>query len=77
MKKLTLKMEDLRVDTFTAEADKPAARGTVAAHYGTTHTQAGETCWQSCFGTCGGDTCDYTCSGYATSPGWQYPCILC
>ncbi|HEX5725115.1 MAG TPA: hypothetical protein VFX98_06595 [Longimicrobiaceae bacterium] len=71
MKKLTLKLDDLKVDTFTA-AEQPDGRGTVAGHYGTTHTQHGQTCGPSC-----GDTCDYTCAGYATSPGPEYHCILC
>ena len=52
MKKLALKLGDLRVETFTT-AEKPGGRGTIQGHYGTTHTQAGETCWVSCQGTCG------------------------
>lgn len=72
MKKLTLKLDDLRVETFTA-GGQPGGKGTVAGHYGTTHTQQGA----SCEGTCGGATCDYTCEGYATTPGWPYQCVFC
>lgn len=57
MKKLVLKLDDLRVDTFTT-AGAPAGRGTVAAHYGTTHTQAGETCDVTCGDQ---DTCFVSC----------------
>lgn len=64
MKKLTLKLDDLRVDTFTT-AGAPAGRGTVEGHYGTTHTQQGE----SCVGTCRGqDTCFVSCQ---MSQCWQ------
>lgn len=76
MKKLVLKPEDLRVDTFTT-AGQMGRGGTVAAHYGTGHTGPVETCGFSCEGTCGGSTCDYTCANYMTSPGPDYPCILC
>ncbi|HEU0301636.1 MAG TPA: hypothetical protein VFR37_19430 [Longimicrobium sp.] len=64
MKKLALKLADLRVDTF-ATAGPPAGRGTVAGHYGTTHTQQGQTCDATCGGTCDyGDygTCAYSCA---------------
>ncbi|HEU0301637.1 MAG TPA: hypothetical protein VFR37_19435 [Longimicrobium sp.] len=67
MKKLTLKLDDLEVDTFTT-AEQSGGKGTVQGHYGTTHTQEGHTCNFSC---------DYTCAGYATSPGPEYPCNFC
>jgi hypothetical protein len=67
MKKLALKLSDLHVDTFTT-ADRSGGRGTVRGHYGTTHTQEGHTCNVSC---------DYTCPGYATSPGPGFECIFC
>ncbi len=72
MKKLTLKMDDLRVDTFTT-AEQSGGKGTVAGHYGTNHTHQGQTCE----GTCAGPTCAYTCDGYVTSPGPEYPCNFC
>ena len=74
MKKLKLKMDELRVETFsTGEAH--AGRGTVQGHYGTTHTEAGDTCTDY---TCAGDTCgEYTCNGYVTSPVPEYHCIFC
>lgn len=56
MKKLRMKLDELRVDTF-ATGGHLAARGTVQGHYGTTHTQAGETCDYTC-----GDTCQNTCT---------------
>jgi hypothetical protein len=73
MKKLTLKMHDLRVETFTT-AEQSDRRGTVAGHYGTTHTLQGPTCDDS---TCAAATCDYTVEGYMTSPGPDHPCIIC
>ncbi|HEX5725116.1 MAG TPA: hypothetical protein VFX98_06600 [Longimicrobiaceae bacterium] len=75
MKKLALKLDDLRVETFTT-AGPPAARGTVAGHYGTTHTQIGASCEPTCQGSCGGDTCDYTCSGFRTF-GPEAHCVIC
>jgi hypothetical protein len=68
MRKLQLKLDDLRVDAFTT-AGAPAGRGTVAGYYGTTHTQAGETCDATCDGTCRGqDTCFVSCQ---MSQCWQ------
>ena len=56
MKKLTLKLDELRVETFTTTR-QPAERGTVQGHYGTAHTQGPTNC-----GTCGCDTAyDATC----------------
>jgi hypothetical protein len=70
--KLTLKLEDLAVDSFdTAPVQKP--RGTVVGEQGpctcpTACTCPGcPTCYETCAGqascgnTCGGDTCVYTC----------------
>jgi hypothetical protein len=71
MKKLALKLSDLRVETFTT-AEQTGGRGTVQGHYGTTHTQQGETCRGSC-----GNTCHYTCDGYVTSPDIANPCVWC
>ena len=77
MKKLMLKLDDLRVETFTT-GDRAAGRGTVRGHYGTTHTQAGDTCdYESCMGSCGGDTCDYTCAGFMTFGGMNAECVIC
>ncbi|HEX2079815.1 MAG TPA: hypothetical protein VHG08_19015 [Longimicrobium sp.] len=72
MKKLTLKLDDLRVETFTT-AEQTGGKGTVQGHYGTTHTQQGQTCQ----GSCGANTCDYTCEGYVTSPDIANPCVWC
>ncbi|HEX6040995.1 hypothetical protein [Longimicrobium sp.] len=49
MKKLALKIEDLRVDTFET-ADTAGSRGTVMANGETVN---GETCAPSCPYTCG------------------------
>ena len=66
MKKLALKLEDLRVDTFTT-AEEAAGRGTVEGHYGTTHTAEGFSCEP---------TCAYTCAGFVTY-GPRYECVIC
>jgi hypothetical protein len=55
MKKLALRLDDLRVDTFAAEAPL-AGKGTVQGHYGTNHTN--ET---MCLGSCPPDTCYISC----------------
>lgn len=55
MKKLALKLDDLRIDTFTT-GKPPTGKGTVQGHYGTTHT--GET---ACLGSCPPDTCYISC----------------
>ncbi len=65
MKKLTLKLDDLRVETFTT-ASEQSARGTVQGHYGTAHTQPVQ---QSC-----GDSCEMTCG---TIPPGQLACVYC
>jgi hypothetical protein len=62
MKKLTMKLDDLRVETFTTDAP-PAERGTVQGHYGTTHTQSPT-------------SCDYTCPGFRTYGG-GFACVRC
>jgi hypothetical protein len=49
MKKLSLKLDDLRVDTFQTSAES-AARGTVV---GNAPTVVGNTCAASCPYTCG------------------------
>jgi hypothetical protein len=49
MKKLSLKLDDLRVDTFQT-SDGSAARGTVV---GNAPTVVGNTCTPSCPYTCG------------------------
>lgn len=57
MKKLALRLDQLQVETFTTGRLLPSG-GTVHGHYGTTHTQAGD----SCPGTCqGADTCFVSC----------------
>ncbi|HEX2079817.1 MAG TPA: hypothetical protein VHG08_19025 [Longimicrobium sp.] len=61
MKKLAMKLDELRVETFTTD-EQPVERGTVHGHYGTTHTQA--------------TNCDYTCPGFRTY-GDRYVCVRC
>ncbi|MBW3571054.1 MAG: hypothetical protein KY467_08100 [Gemmatimonadetes bacterium] len=54
MKKLTLNVEALRVESFATDKQS-AERGTVVGHYGTTHTEFGqETCDLSCMQSCNG-----------------------
>jgi hypothetical protein len=55
MKKLTLKLDDLVVDSFQATADEKPSAGTVDGYL---LTAVGGTC--SCFETCG-RTCKDTC----------------
>jgi hypothetical protein len=64
MKKLTLTMDHLRVETFTTGVPT-AGTGTVQAHYGTNHTL------QGCF------TGDYTCDGWMTFKDGQQVCEAC
>jgi hypothetical protein len=72
MKKLTLNLSDLRVETFSAEGTR-VGRGTVQGHYGTAHTQPiQQTCHESC-----DLTCEYTCDGYGTIPPGQAACVWC
>jgi len=76
MNKLSLKLDDLRVDTFETTAVK-TEKGTVFGEQCTCWTQCGQntcpgcptcdascngTCYASCNGTCGA-TCDYSCNG--------------
>jgi hypothetical protein len=73
MKKLSLKLDELQVETFEAEADLNARRGTVKGHW------TWETCpnqWTCDGTTCGRQftnegTCDNTCGQPATC-GYHY-----
>ena len=56
-----------------------SCNGTCAASCNGT---CGATCDGSCYGTCDyacqtGDTCDYTCAGYATALDDRHFCIFC
>jgi hypothetical protein len=76
MKKLRLRLDDLRIDSFqTTQAEQP--EGTVFGEQCTCHTQCTcpgcPTCYASCNGTCdascngscncSGDTCNASCFG--------------
>lgn len=63
MKKLALKLDDLRVDTFATEMPLNL-KGTVQGHYGTNHTA--ET---GCLGSCPPDTCYVSCAAALTCHG--------
>src|SRR5688500_19144585 len=70
--KLTLKLEDLSVDSFDTTTPQ-RAKGTVFGEQCTCYTQCtcpgcptcdascNGTCGASCYGTCGGATCDGSC----------------
>jgi hypothetical protein len=59
MKKLALKIEDLAIESFETAA-LHADKGTVVAH--ATNDPAVGTCFgYTCYETCAGDTCRYTC----------------
>ena len=64
MKKLSLKLDDLHVDSFdTTPVQKP--KGTVFGEQCTCYTQCTcpgcPTCDNTCPQTCAGMSCDYTC----------------
>jgi hypothetical protein len=66
MKKLTLALEDLAVDSFVT-APAVSRRGTVEARWGTTY--ADESCNGTCDATCYLDSCascDWTCGTCAS-----------
>jgi hypothetical protein len=65
MKKLSLDLNSLRVETF-APSEAEAKRGTVAAHDATNHT-----CAFSCGGTCGINPDTTTTARAATLPDCQ------
>jgi hypothetical protein len=60
MKKLTLKLDELRVETFTTTGQS-AERGTVQGHYDTPHIQ-------------GVTKFDVTCRNLGTCNPWAGPC---
>ncbi|HEX2079816.1 MAG TPA: hypothetical protein VHG08_19020 [Longimicrobium sp.] len=71
MKKLTLNLDTLQVETFTT-AKAVAARGTVRGHYGTTHTQAATCDDPTCefrF-TCAADCTEFSCGGPEPTVCW-------
>lgn len=64
MKKLTLRIDTLRVETFAASKDTTANAGTVAAHEATPLCSAGCTTGQeiTCYNTCEWEfTCHLQC----------------
>jgi hypothetical protein len=65
MRKLKLRLEDLRIEGFqTTPVQKE--KGTVVGQQ--------ESFEASCDG---GMTCDYTCEGFATRGGPLQPCVMC
>ena len=54
MNKLQLNLDELAVESFATDTKATAPRGTVVGHYGTTHSQAGETCDRCCLMSCNG-----------------------
>ena len=74
MKKLTLKLDDLRVETFQTSAES-ARRGTVLGHG---PTAIGNTCDPSCPYTCGIVPQTADCDGFAAIvPGNTDDCPVC
>ncbi|HEU4455521.1 MAG TPA: hypothetical protein VFR81_20830 [Longimicrobium sp.] len=64
MKKLRLRLEDLRIDSFgTAEAQNE--KGTVHGADSTSEP------------SCNGQSCDPTCGGWYTYPSPEHMCIIC
>jgi hypothetical protein len=51
MEKLTLKLDELTVESFRTDDDPEEPRGTVHGHYGTNHTQD-FSCQTGCRLTC-------------------------
>jgi hypothetical protein len=82
MKKLKLRLDDLRVDTFDTSAGRKE-KGTVFGEQCTCYTQCTcpgcPTCYASCNGSCDascngtcGDTCDASCQGTCDYCGPSY-----
>ena len=61
MKKLTLKFDELRVESFQTSSTQADRRGTVHGHYSQNGT-CPYSCGNSCDATCP-DSCAYTCQG--------------
>ena len=86
MKKLTLQLDDLRIDSFATTAGDARAKGTVharsaydpswvdrcpSAFYACEPTEYEDTCAASC----GADTCAYPCATYGQAT--CYPVTAC
>lgn len=70
MKKLSLALENLSVESFTTDAAS-ARRGTVEARSGMTYID--ESCYGTCNGTCYPNTCatcDWSCGCGGTAGGY-------
>jgi len=74
MKKLSLSLENLSVESFTTDGTA-ARRGTVEARSATMYAD------ESCFGTCNGTcypascaSCDYSCNGCGGGTAGGYTC---
>jgi hypothetical protein len=76
MRKLRLRMDDLRIDSFdTAHAAKAA--GTVRGQEDVTFLEnTCRTCDVTCNPSCD-DSCYYTCGGFVTYGGTHNQCVKC
>jgi hypothetical protein len=61
MRKLALKLDDLRIDSFETMSG-PAGKGTVFGEQCTCYTDCTCPGCPTCDATCGGNTCDGTCN---------------
>ncbi len=91
MKKISLHLDALRVESFETTSVDPALRGTVKAYAtdegpacltdGCGDTQGltcGVSCNFDCSETCPANTCAYSCEGTCGCPTWQgETCGLC
>ena len=73
MKKVSLRIDQIRVDSFTT-AEQSDRKGTVRAAEDTEDT-APKVCLSEA--SCGSPTCDPTCSGFITYPAPGSPCVIC
>lgn len=75
MRKLRLRMDDLRIDSFDTARVQGVA-GTVRAREDVTIGGTCRTCDVTCNPSCD-DSCYYTCGGFVTYGGTHNQCVKC
>jgi hypothetical protein len=77
MKKMTLELTNLRVESFPTTPEEPREHGTVRGHASTAALPC-ETCMTGCVGQCGGyGESEIASCGCPTEAGCGYPSTSC
>lgn len=76
MRKLKLRMDDLRIDSFDTARTASAAGTVRGQEIVTLRDNTCRTCEATCNPSCD-DSCYYTCGGFVTYGGTHQQCVKC